>query len=319
MARGLRHTCLGLIIFGSACIAPMGEDEPELGSTEFAIVGGAANNGDPAVGILQYQSSTCSMTMVYDRFGLTARHCVQRQSKDPATRRIVWGELHDPSQMAVSFAQAPTETSQWHRIVDYRYHTSADIAVLELDSAPGAVMPMNTQELGAFVGRPVRIAGYGKTVSNPTQASERSGVKRQGFSIMFRTAALNDLGPVLITGLLDGQVGAKLCQGDSGGPSFMEVNGVEVLVGVNSVVGRDANSAAGGQIVCEAQETFNAHVRVDTQMVWINEAISDMDGGSTRLIGGCSAPGGDAGGALVAFAMAALGLLRRRRKTTTSN
>jgi len=291
----------------------MGAEEEEIASTEFAIVGGSANAGDPAVGILLYQGSVCSLTTIYDRFALTARHCVQRQSKDPATKRIIWGELHDPSQMRVSFAQAPVAESQWYRVADYRYHSEADIAVLEFDRAPGATMPLNTVDLGPFVGEPVRITGYGKTVSSPqldSAVNQRSGVKRNGISSMFRTATLPDLGAVIITGLLNGQTGAKLCQGDSGGPAFMRVNGVEVLVGVNSVVGR-RSGARSGTIVCEDPDTFNAHVRVDLQKPWIDEAIADMDGGTTSLIGGCNTQGGPAS---LVWALLLLGSVRRRRR-----
>jgi MYXO-CTERM domain-containing protein len=317
VALRLLHVYVALLIFGSACVEPHTTNTTDttsvpVDSAEFAIIGGVPNSYDSWVGMLSVELLTCSLTAVYDRFTLTARHCVQERN---GNRLDPNGRPFDPNSMQVTFAQEPgvQPDALWYQVVDFRWHHSADLAVVELNAPAPTWAPMNYQNIDGMAGEPVRIAGYGLTRSSPP---EGRGIKRVGYTNLSRTATFRDLGEVMVTQPLTAANGAKLCQGDSGGPSFMTINGVEVLVGVNSVVAREG-PPTGGAIPCEAPDVLNAHVRVDRHQQWINEAIADMDGGSTTAFGGCSAGStSSAGWLLLAGVIAAL--RRRRHKARTA-
>lgn len=315
MAPGRSHILACALILSSGCeLAP----KDELGSLELAIVDGQVHFGDPAVGMFKTGVSVCTLTMVYRSFALTARHCVQeRELGDDGRFRLKLDLPTYPIEgMRVSFEPQPSEGSgEWYGVRNFMFHPEADLAVVQLDRSPPASVPMNDVRIDAFVGQPVKIVGYGKTVTAPASAEQQSGIKRIGYSSFFRTAKVRDLGEVFVAGLTTGQEGAKLCQGDSGGPAFMTINGQEVLAGVNSVVGRA--QAGSGTIVCENEGTFNAHVRVDSHQEFIADAIATMEGRSTRVTGGCGSGGGGSQAVLLTL-LGALLLLRRRKLRTNA-
>ncbi len=308
-----------MLIFGSACtgVADPAEGDVEIASASYGIVSGVADNVDLAVGMLSVDlTQTCTLTMVFDAFALTARHCVLRRKRLPDGREVVdFDSPYDPRGMQVSFSSEPNvdPNAFWYGVKTYRFHPEADIAVIQLTGVPPNHMPMNVTPIDNMVGSPVRIAGYGKTGTNQFD----TGIRRNGYSTLFQTATMRDLGEVMITGVAEGDNGSKLCQGDSGGPIFMVIDGEEKLVGVNSVVARQGQRSGGGQIPCEPADTVNAHVRVDTRMNqdFIHESIADMQGGHTALIGACSASGGGSASCLFALAFGWLALRRRTRRS----
>ncbi len=286
-------------------------DEPELGSQEFAILGGSATLGDPAVGLLRIPNagnSLCSLTLIHPRFVVTARHCIQASVGGQLSED---GLLYLPEELRVYFGAEPSVSDFWYAVDDYRFHTAADLAVLKLSEEVHNVepIPLNFYSLGAMIGAEVRIVGYGRT---ETDSGSTAGTKRFGFSRLERVTAINTVGAVAVTGAPGD--GARLCAGDSGGPTFITVDGVEYLAGVNSAVVRFNSAGASAiseRVRCEDDDARNAEVRVDRYDDWINGAIKELNGGSFFLTSGCDMS--QNGLSLVPSLLVVLFLFRRRR------
>jgi hypothetical protein len=92
---------------------------------------------------------------------------------------------------------------------------------------------------------------------------------------------------------------------------------VEYIIGVNSVVGRRSNPAdpSPAPLRCEDATNFNAEVRIDRYVDWINGYVAERQGGSSFALGNCAA-GGDASGQGFWLALVSVLMARRRRKTT---
>ena len=123
MGCALRLTLAWGTIFGSlglgACAADL---EPALGQSQSALLGGQDTQGDPAVGLLRIpveRDLKCTVSAIYGRYALTARHCVQAQVKGKISPD---GKLYNPGDMLIYFQPAPTDQDIAFGVLDYRYH-----------------------------------------------------------------------------------------------------------------------------------------------------------------------------------------------------
>src|SRR3954454_14214203 len=219
------------------------------------IVGGSLDPDDPSVVALYGQQPgsgsgfLCTGSVIAPQVVLTTAHCVSPLETGPGAKfTVITSADIDAStkgqQLAVSAAYAnplwsPDNLESGH-----------DQAIVIL-SQPTSLrpIPINRQKLvSAQVGRPVRIVGYGL---DDGSRQTGAGLKRQ---------AITTLGSILSTLILVGNSRRGTCNGDSGGPAFMNVAGVETIVGTTSYGNADCTD--GG---------FDA--RVDTDLAFIDQFL----------------------------------------------
>jgi hypothetical protein len=222
----------------------------ELASTDHPILYGQDEPGDPAVGRFLDGGKACTATLISSRLAITAAHCLPANpNADTENMFLAWG----PSD------EARVGTSE---IAEFVVHRAADVGIVVL-TAPGPAQPvlLNRANLGAYIGDPVRLVGYGVT---STSDQTTSGIKRSGVSRLEYLDVAAGRGSMLFTGA----VGAKTCDGDSGGPAFMRIGDYEMLAGVTSFGTND---------FCEQATTYDGAVRADIYFPWIAQHAAQYD------------------------------------------
>jgi hypothetical protein len=173
-------------------------------SATSAIIGGQLDPDDPAVVYLP--EANCSGAVVAPRVILTAAHCDIRPGAAVA--------FDDGSRIEVLAV---------HRHRRWNPETlDNDLAVVVL-ARPSAVAPLPLWRApldDSFVGRTVRIVGYGSAGDGGPAGSKRTG----------ETAVR----AYLATTFVDDAAPQSSCAGDSGGPALLLSGGVESIVGVTS-------------------------------------------------------------------------------------
>jgi V8-like Glu-specific endopeptidase len=241
----------------SACVGGTIEvPVEETGSTSDAVIGGTVDNGDSAVGMLYASGGwICTATLISPTVLLTAAHCVQDASA--STKFYVTFETQTSGLSLNNFL--PVKSTHWNtKFNRSNLGGGYDVAVAILASpiTNRTPIPYNTSALGSGdIGKAVRIVGYG---NNNGQTASGSGTKRQA------TVKLNSVGNLIIN---VGQSGKTTCQGDSGGPTFMNIGGVERVIGVTSY----------GLVGCGSGGSMT---RVDAMGQWIAQYAQPAGGGN---------------------------------------
>jgi secreted trypsin-like serine protease len=271
----MRLSALAALVAVAGCAG--GATAP--GAIEDEIIGGMADDGDPAVVVLymtipgRQGGALCTGEIVSPHVVLTAAHCAG--GEDPTVTNATWRVYLGPDFSKATAADLlPAKEAHYHAQFDVNNLDGGyDVGVVVMQNAlPATIKPLpyNRASIDAgFDGKAVRFVGYG--LDNADQQTG-AGVKRQ------TTTSLTDHSAMLLH-FSDGA--HETCNGDSGGPAFMSIGGQEVIVGLTSF--GDVNCQQGGW-----------DTRVDALASWIDGWVDKADPGfrnNTGTSGGNGSPG----------------------------
>lgn len=195
------------------------------------IIGGAVDEGDPAVVMLVAYApdhsvfDTCTASVIAEDVLLTAAHCL-----DPATHPdygfgVFTGADASAYPTANTLLPKLVSVKEVHMHPDYDPLPpfTADVGVVLLDAPLDvAPLPIWRDPVTADIAKtPARIVGYGQTTYKLYNAVRHAA----------STSVVGlDKGDTITVGDKD----HRSCIGDSGGPALVESGGVEKIIGVDS-------------------------------------------------------------------------------------
>ena len=171
---------------------------------------------------------------------VTAAHCVSPDvvGADPTFKLFLGDDTTDPAEVLPA-NKVTVKEAHFDPLFD-RHNPAGghDIGVVitatALTSPP---LPMQHTALPATaVSQPMRILGYGQTVSTDEN------------SVGKRTQVGTTLGALDAEHVIDMDVAHTFCHGDSGGPELMTLNGIETVVGIVSQRHRMTSDPACGGV-----------------------------------------------------------------------
>jgi V8-like Glu-specific endopeptidase len=241
------------------------------------IIGGSVDTGDSSVVIVfaqengSSQGSLCTASVIAPTVLLTAAHCVSpAEVGSDVTFHVFTGyDFNSNNGNWLDVAKVDWDHQFDPNSLDGGHDVGIVVLAKPVSLAP---LPYLRSAADALTGA-VRLVGYG---NNNGRANSGAGIKRQV------TTSLNDVTSKLL------QIGDnkhETCNGDSGGPAFMNVNGVETIVGVTSF----------GQVGCTGG---GYDTRLDLYTRFIDGYVQAAGGGTTGggNTGGGTTGGGDTGG-----------------------
>jgi hypothetical protein len=299
----------GLALSLAACSAP----EP-TGEAAAPIIGGTADQGDPAVVLLVSTPAdlstfdTCTASLIAPTVLLTAAHCVDPKTHVGDTFGVFLGADASAFPTAAALGPELLAVKSVHPHPDYDpappFHADIGVVLLEqpLDVAPLPIARGAPEQ--AIVGGPARIVGYGQI-----KYGEYNARKHEASTVV---AAIGDEDTIVV-----GDGTRRGCVGDSGGPALLMQDGVEVIVGVDSYTETkgclEPAHYRRTDVYTGFLDTYAPPPAVDAGA----DASSGATGGASEPApsSGCAlAPGPSGGGAPLAAALLGfVALLRRGR------
>jgi hypothetical protein len=251
-----------------------------VGEQQNAIVGGTPSlPADDAVVALNSGSLSCSATLVAPDIAVTALHCVTAWdpkasfscksdgSLDPRSKGGTLGATVDPASVYVVTGVIPGATRTYGKAI---YTTNSpeicrdDLAVVVLQGPVdigGAPLPSLRFARTTKVGEPVRVVGYGGTLTSMDPGRHA----RDGLSVLGvgspNAVIPGDPGVPPRTLM----VGEGPCQGDSGGPLYSVETGAEI--GVLSIL-----AAAS----CQGSDVRNIYTQIAPYESMIRDAFTSV-------------------------------------------
>jgi len=254
-----------------------------LARSSSPIIGGTADDGDPAVVMLvSYPSDestyyTCTAEVISPTVLLTAAHCVDAANHTGHTFGVFLEPDATPYKASVKTLKPHLKAvREVHAHPQYDPNGSgypADVGVAILaEPVSIAPLPINRTALdSSIVGKSSRIIGYGQTVSGTFNVKKYQA-----------TTSVNKLendGHTVVVG----DDARRTCLGDSGGPALVTLNGVETIIGTNSYTNTNG---------CTEPSHFQ---RVDVYKAFIDSYLSSDDAGAPTDAGTDSGGPMDAG------------------------
>jgi uncharacterized protein (TIGR03382 family) len=218
----LTFVALGLL--GVACTSTT--DLPQFTLSRRPIINGSTDSSHQSVVALTWQGQQfCTGTVIAPRVILSAGHCLvemanEAQGFSATAVKIFFGTTVGSSGQSINVVEAHAHPQYYLRNDGApMYDTSVWIMAQD---APVPPMAWQQTPLGSVTGKTVTLVGYG--VTNAYQQTG-NGTRRTV------SATITDVDNLFLY-YGDGYSGT--CQGDSGGPMFLNVNGVETVIGVTS-------------------------------------------------------------------------------------
>ena len=250
---------IGLLVVGMGCAGIGCGEAGERAASPImeegdSIIGGSADTDDPSVVAVYGQQPgatggfLCTGSVIAPTVILTAAHCVSEVETGAGAEFTVITSPDVAKSRGQQLAVSAVHANPLWNPDDLEAGHDQGIVIL---SQPTALrpLPINRKKLtSSLVGRSVRIVGYGL---DDGSRQTGAGLKRQ---------AITALGTIFTNLILVGNSRHGTCNGDSGGPAFMNISGVETIVGTTSYGNADCTD--GG---------FDA--RVDTDLAFIDQFL----------------------------------------------
>jgi len=268
----MRWLAIGVGVLAGGCA------QDPIGVRTSAIVGGGPTSEYPAVLLLQRPDGAfCTGTLVAPDVVLTAAHC---------------GLTPDWTATVMSVDE-PIASRDVVDVVFHRYYghgdfmTAHDLSLAKLSGdLPVEPIPFVT---AAFDRPPVgeSVVGVGFGVDDGADLTG-GGVKRVAvFPISYVSADY----------LESGGPGVSVCYGDSGGPAFLDLDGVQTVVGVTSGTGETCRNVSrwtrvdmyAGEFVVPFVDAWSGPCAWDGTCVTEGCRTADPDCGPCGIDGICSA------------------------------